>query len=134
MDTLNAFTGVVRRCVDDYDMILPGDRIAVGISGGKDSLVLLRALHYLKGYYPAPFELEPTPTPAPVPAETEAPVPAAAPAERLGGSSHGAVSLGAASAGLPGGGDPPAGHRPAEKVTGSSSLRPEGRYPSRPFF
>lgn len=58
MDTLNAFTGVVRRCVDDYDMIRPGDRIAVGISGGKDSLVLLRALHYLKGYYPAPFELE----------------------------------------------------------------------------
>ena len=58
MDTLNAFTGVVRRCVDDYGMIEPGDRIAVGISGGKDSLVLLRALRYLQGYYPAPFELE----------------------------------------------------------------------------
>ena len=57
MDTLNAFTGVVRRCVDDYGMIDSGDRIAVGISGGKDSLVLLRALQYLKGYYPKPFEL-----------------------------------------------------------------------------
>ena len=33
MDSLNAFTGVVRRCVDDYGMISPGDRIAVGISG-----------------------------------------------------------------------------------------------------
>jgi len=58
MDTLNALTGVVRRCVDDYAMIAPGDRIAVGISGGKDSLVLLAALSYLRGYYPAPFELE----------------------------------------------------------------------------
>ena len=58
MDTLNAFTGVVRRCVDDYGMIEAGDRIAVGISGGKDSLVLLAALAYLRRYYPAPFELE----------------------------------------------------------------------------
>mgnify|MGYP002558646405 CR=1 FL=1 len=31
MDSLNAFTGVVRRCVDDYGMISPGDRIAVGV-------------------------------------------------------------------------------------------------------
>lgn len=58
MDSLNAFTGVVRRCVDDYGMISPGDRIAVGISGGKDSLVLLAALAYLRRYYPATFELE----------------------------------------------------------------------------
>ena len=58
MDTLNALTGMVRRCVDDYGMISPGDRIAVGISGGKDSLVLLSALRHLKRYYPAPFELE----------------------------------------------------------------------------
>ena len=33
--------GLVRRCVDDYDMISAGDKIAVGVSGGKDSLVLL---------------------------------------------------------------------------------------------
>ena len=57
MDTLNAFTGVVRRCVDDYHMIEAGDKIAVGVSGGKDSLVLLDSLRYLQGYYPAPFEL-----------------------------------------------------------------------------
>ena len=58
MDSLNAFTGVVRRCVDDYGMIALGDRIAVGISGGKDSLVLLASLAYLRRYYPAPFALE----------------------------------------------------------------------------
>ena len=48
MDSLNAFTGVVRRCVDDYGMISPGDRIAVGISGGKDSLSLLYLLAALR--------------------------------------------------------------------------------------
>jgi tRNA(Ile)-lysidine synthase TilS/MesJ len=58
MDTLNSLTGMVRRCVDDYGMIAPGDRIAVGVSGGKDSLVLLSALVHLRRYYPAPFELE----------------------------------------------------------------------------
>ena len=58
MDTLNSLTGMVRRCVDDYGMIAAGDRIAVGISGGKDSLVLLAALSHLRRYYPTPFELE----------------------------------------------------------------------------
>jgi len=58
MDSLNALTGMVRRCVDDYGMIASGDRIAVGISGGKDSLVLLAALAHLRRYYPAPFSLE----------------------------------------------------------------------------
>ena len=58
MDSLNSLTGMVRRCVDDYNMISAGDRIAVGISGGKDSLVLLAALSHLRRYYPTPFELE----------------------------------------------------------------------------
>ena len=35
---------LLRRCVEDYDMIAPGERVAVGVSGGKDSLVLLAAL------------------------------------------------------------------------------------------
>ena len=58
MDSLNSLTGMVRRCVDDYGMIAPGDRIAVGVSGGKDSLVLLCALAHLRRYYPVPFQLE----------------------------------------------------------------------------
>mgnify|MGYP001040788836 CR=1 FL=1 len=47
----------VRKAVDDYGMIEAGDRIAVGISGGKDSLTLLHALHGLKRFYPKKFEL-----------------------------------------------------------------------------
>ena len=50
--------GLVRRCVDDYAMISEGDRIAVGVSGGKDSLVLLVLLAGLKKYFNKPFELE----------------------------------------------------------------------------
>lgn len=57
MDTLNSFTGQVRRCVDDYAMIQAGDAIAVGISGGKDSLITLAALRCLQRYYPQPFTL-----------------------------------------------------------------------------
>lgn len=47
----------VRRAVDDYHMIEDGDKIAVGISGGKDSLTLLYALSNLKRFYPKKFEL-----------------------------------------------------------------------------
>ena len=49
--------GLVRRCVDDYDMIKAGDKIAVGVSGGKDSVVLLRLLAGLREYFDKPFEL-----------------------------------------------------------------------------
>lgn len=54
---LNEFTGTVRRAVDDYHMISEGDKIAVGISGGKDSMLLLASLAHLKTYYPIPFSL-----------------------------------------------------------------------------
>ena len=50
--------GLVRRCVDDYHMIEAGDRIAVGVSGGKDSLVLLVLLAGLREYFDKPYELE----------------------------------------------------------------------------
>ena len=47
----------VRRAIDDYNMIEEGDRIAVGVSGGKDSLTLLAALAGLRRFYPKKFEL-----------------------------------------------------------------------------
>ena len=50
--------GLVRRCVDDYDMIQEGDKIAVGVSGGKDSLVLLVLLAGLRKYFNKSFSLE----------------------------------------------------------------------------
>lgn len=49
---------LTRRCVEDYEMIAPGDRIAVGVSGGKDSLTLLVALAKLRTFYPIPFTVE----------------------------------------------------------------------------
>lgn len=55
---LNEFSGTIRRAVDDYGMINEGDKIAVGVSGGKDSLLLLLALKHLQSYYPKHFELE----------------------------------------------------------------------------
>lgn len=50
--------GLVRRCVEDYKMIEDGDKIAVGISGGKDSLVLLRLLAALRSYHNKKFTLQ----------------------------------------------------------------------------
>ena len=50
--------GLVRRCVDDYKMIEEGDCIAVGVSGGKDSLTLLKLLAGLRMFYPKKFTLE----------------------------------------------------------------------------
>lgn len=47
----------IRRAVDDYHMIEENDRIAIGISGGKDSLTLLYGLHGLKRFYPIKFDI-----------------------------------------------------------------------------
>lgn len=47
----------VRRAVDDYNMIEQGDKIAIGISGGKDSLTLLYALSNLRRFYPKTFDV-----------------------------------------------------------------------------
>ena len=50
--------GPLRRAVEKYEMIRPGDRIAVGLSGGKDSTALLVALKRFQYFSPVPFELE----------------------------------------------------------------------------
>ena len=50
--------GRIRRCAEDYNMIAEGDKIAVGVSGGKDSLTLLYLLAALRRYYPAHYELQ----------------------------------------------------------------------------
>lgn len=55
---MNKILSLTRRCVEDYDMIHPHDRIAVGVSGGKDSLILLTALARLREFYPVPFTVE----------------------------------------------------------------------------
>jgi len=47
----------IRRAVDDYHMIEENDKIAIGISGGKDSLTLLYGLHGLKRFYPIKFDI-----------------------------------------------------------------------------
>lgn len=47
----------VRRALKDYEMIEEGDRVAVGVSGGKDSLTLLYALAGLRRFYPKAFEV-----------------------------------------------------------------------------
>lgn len=55
---LQKLLSLTRKAVDEYHMIDEGDRIAVGISGGKDSLALLYALHGLRRFYPNAFEIE----------------------------------------------------------------------------
>ena len=46
---------LTRRAIEQYNMIEDGDKIAVGVSGGKDSLVLLNVLAELSRYYPKKF-------------------------------------------------------------------------------
>ncbi|MEA4816213.1 MAG: tRNA 2-thiocytidine biosynthesis TtcA family protein [Lachnospiraceae bacterium] len=47
----------MRRAVDDYNMIEEGDKIAIGVSGGKDSICLLLGLSGLKMFYPKHFDI-----------------------------------------------------------------------------
>ena len=56
-DALQELLGPVRAAVQQYDMIGENDRIAVGLSGGKDSAALLAALAALRRFYPIPFTL-----------------------------------------------------------------------------
>ena len=55
---LQRLLSLTRKAIDDYQMIQENDKIAVGISGGKDSLTLLYALHELSRFYPKKFSLQ----------------------------------------------------------------------------
>lgn len=55
---LQQLLSYTRKALDDYQMIEDGDKIAIGISGGKDSLTLLYALSGLRRFYPKKFEIE----------------------------------------------------------------------------
>ncbi|MHB8130678.1 MAG: tRNA 2-thiocytidine biosynthesis TtcA family protein [Mobilitalea sp.] len=55
---LQQLLGYTRKALEDYQMIEDGDKIAIGISGGKDSLTLLYAMSGLQRFYPKKFELE----------------------------------------------------------------------------
>ncbi len=57
MEHIKRILSYTRRALDDYQMLQPGDRVAVGVSAGKDSLTLLCALAELRRFYPVPFEL-----------------------------------------------------------------------------
>lgn len=54
---LQRLLSLTRQALDAYDMIAPGDKIAVGLSGGKDSLALLYAMKHLQKFYPKSFDL-----------------------------------------------------------------------------
>ncbi len=57
MEHIKRILSYTRRALDDYQMLETGDRVAVGVSAGKDSLALLCAMAELRRFYPIPFEL-----------------------------------------------------------------------------
>lgn len=54
---LQRLTSLLRKSIQRYGMIAAGDGVAVGLSGGKDSLCLLMGLAALRRFYPIPFTL-----------------------------------------------------------------------------
>lgn len=56
--TVKRLLSLTRQAIDDYQLISDGDSVAVGVSGGKDSLVLLTALAHLRSFYPHSFSVQ----------------------------------------------------------------------------
>ena len=57
MENIKRVLSFVRRALDDYGMLEDGDKIAVGVSAGKDSLTLLCAMAEIRRFYPKKFDL-----------------------------------------------------------------------------
>ena len=55
---LQQILSLTRKCIDKYNLIENGDKIAVSCSGGKDSLTLAVALNALKRFYPHQFDIK----------------------------------------------------------------------------
>ncbi|MGN0480765.1 MAG: tRNA 2-thiocytidine biosynthesis TtcA family protein [Lachnospiraceae bacterium] len=55
---LQQLMSLTRKAIEEYNMIDEGDKIAIGISGGKDSLALLYALSGIQKFYPKHFDIE----------------------------------------------------------------------------
>lgn len=58
MDRMQRLEGLVRKAVQEYEMIRPGDRVLVGVSGGKDSVALAVALGHLRAYLGVQYEVQ----------------------------------------------------------------------------
>ena len=56
--TLQRLLSVIRKAVQDYDMIQDGDKVALAVSGGKDSLAMAIAMKVLSRFYPHPFTVK----------------------------------------------------------------------------
>lgn len=57
MNEMKRLLSFVRRAIDDYGMIDDGDKIAIGVSGGKDSLALLETLAAMRKFYPKKYDI-----------------------------------------------------------------------------
>ena len=57
VEKMQRLEGLLRKAIQDYEMIAPGDRVCVGVSGGKDSVAITVALGHLRHYLGVPFEV-----------------------------------------------------------------------------